>query len=229
MNEIELIKYKITDFFNKNPNLFTEEEKSYILDCSLKSINSYDLTIDLIREVYDELNLLPEEKNVYKSFLKLLDTEFSIKDKNIIEVGGGVLPRLATRINDMQTTGKITVYDPRLSTYVKEKTNFKLVREKFNKDTNIYDTNLIIGFMPCKGAEVILDTALNKNLDFMVGLCEGGLHGDEYDYFETDDEWRHSLINHTKRKVKTLGLGNLEIAYQKEYGNPYPIIYNKRI
>ena len=86
----------------------------------------------------------------------------------------------------------------------------------------------MLAFMPCEPAETFIDAATENKIDFMLALCEGGPHGDEYDYFESDEEWLDSMIYRAKRGVKDNGMGTLGIQYLKKYEDPYPVIYNHR-
>ena len=217
----------IIELIVKYPELFTEAERSYLINNAPLSFEG-KLIPDLFREVYDKLDLLEDDKNIYCAFLNLLDREFDIKDKEIIEVGGGIFPQLAKRISRIQTKGQIKVYDPRLSQYEDNTSKMTLVREKFTCNTKVEDVDLLIGFMPCEATYNIIDSATKNDIDFMIALCEGGPHGDIYDYFESDDEWLHSIISFAEGLVEDNKMGTLEKTYLKEFHNPYPIIYNKR-
>lgn len=82
--------------------------------------------------------------------------------------------------------------------------------------------------MPCKGAETLLDLALNNKKDFVLWLCEGGPHGDEFDFFEDDEEWRNYMIDKAKSGVEENGMGKLKVKMINEFSDKYPIIYNER-
>lgn len=220
-------KSKIEAFFRKYPDLFKDYEKKYILNY-LNSFNKRELVPDLVREVYDELGIIPDDSNIYIAFIDFISRQYRLKDKNIIEVGGGVLPRLGKRIAANLDNGRIVVYDPRLSRYEIGTDKLKLVREKFTKDTDVENADLMIGLMPCEAANVIVDSATKNRIDFVLALCEGGPHGDEFDFFEDETEWLAYIIKETKRTVEENEMGKLKLKYMREYGNPYPIIYNDR-
>ena len=217
----------LLSFFNSNPGIFTKEEERYIL-------SYHDLVFDneycpeLVREVFDELGLIPSKINIYDGFFKLVDDTFSVKDKNIIEIGGGVLPSLGKRIVTKIGNGKLTIYDPRLSKYLKDTEKMVLKREMFTEYLDVSNSDLLVALMPCKGAEDVIASALKNRKDFMIGLCEGGEHGDYFDYFEDEEEWRTALICNTSQLIRYKDMGKLKIKYLKEYGDPYPIIYNER-
>lgn len=217
----------IVEYLTKYPEAFTCEEKNSIVTYITDS--EYEFFIpDIMRELYDELNILPENKSLYKAFMLLVDDIFKIKNKKIVEVGGGIIPTLGKRISKFQDSGKITIYDPRLSIYEKDTDRMVLKREKFNIKTDIRGNDLLIGLMPCEAANVIVESALKNKMDFALALCEGGPHGDMFDYFEDEEEWRMSLIQYAAAMVEEQNMGKLKIKYLKEYGDPYPIIYNER-
>ena len=220
-------KDKIVHFLEEYPDIFTDIEKRYIM-CYADALDKEKLIPDIIREVYDELSVIPDENNIYIGFMNLISEIYDIKDKKILEIGGGVLPRLGKRISTVLDTGKIVVYDPRLSHYEQSTDKMRLVKKEFRRDSSIDDADLIIGLMPCKAAEVIVDSAITNNVDFVLALCEGGFHGDEYDFYESPEEWINSMISYTRREVEDKGMGQLKIKSLEKYGSPYPVIYNDR-
>jgi len=214
----------VRQFLDKYPEIFTDFERSCILNYNSSSTF---MPADA-REVWDYLGILPNDLNIYVGFLKLLRDNFNIEDRNIIEVGGGVLPSFGRRIIPHLRNGKLTIYDPRLSVYEAESSKLKLVRDKFTKKTSLGDCDLLIGLMPEEAVEVLIDRAVDNGIDFMVALSDGGPHGDAYDFYEDGDEWRHSQIYSAEVGIEKANMGKLGIQYMKEYGNPYPVVYNNR-
>lgn len=219
--------FMVKEYLEKYPDIFTAEEKKYIVSCLKYEFEDY-LIPDCLRELYDELGILSDDKNVYKGFIEIADEAFKLSHRNILEVGGGILPRLGERISALQETGSITVYDERLSKYKEDTDNLKLVRKNFDKTIEIGNADLLIGLMPCKAAELIIDVAALNNVDFMIALCEGGPHGDEFDYFEDEEEWQHSVIYSARCAVRDKDMGKLMIKSMENYGSSYPVIYNDR-
>lgn len=219
---------KVAKYVIEKSDIFTEYERKCLLNYALRGHAKDKMIPDLVREVYDELKLLDDDNNIYLGFMDLLDREFQYKERNIIEVGGGIIPSLAKRIAKEQTTGKIKVYDPRLSKYENDKEKLTLVREKFYSETPLQSANLLIGFMPCEATYSIIDSASRNNVDFMIALCEGGPHGDVFDYFEDEVEWLNTMLYMAERGVEDHNMGTLEKTYLKKYHNPYPVVYNKR-
>ena len=149
-----------------------------------------------------------------------------------MEVAGGILPRLGKRIAHYQKVhcgkGTITVYDPRISVYESDTDRLKFVRKQFHKDTDIRNTNLILGLQPCEATYALLDSAFQTKTDFMVALCEGGVHGEPYDFYEDADEWVHGVLCYTEDAVKRYGMGKMKVLSLKQYGDPWPVIYNHK-
>lgn len=218
----------VLDLLRKYPDTFDENEINYLLNYAKRGHREGTMIPDLVREVYDELDILNDNENIYLGFMDLLSKKFNYQDRNIIEVGGGIFPRLAKRISNEQVTGKITVYDPRLNNKEVSNDRLKLVRKKFYAHEDVKDTNLLIGFMPCEATYNIIDAAARNNIDFIIALCEGGPHGDIYDYFESDRDWLGTMLYMAERAVEDNNMGTMEKTYLKEYHNPYPVIYNKR-
>ena len=226
MNRLAMSKFLVSKFLEEHPDYYD----SYEIDFLKRSNSSLFklFTGDVSREIYDELDLIPDEYNMYLAFLDLLEEKFGIEDKNIVEVGRGIIPRLAKRINMKQKNGTITVYDPRLGSDIHGNERLILKREKFDRGTIIdADTDLIIGLMPCKGAEYLIEQAGNNGIDFMLWLCEGGPHGDIFDFYESDEEWLDSMMYYAKSKVENNKMGKLMVKRIDELSD-YPIIYNER-
>ncbi len=201
------------------------------MHCLIDAIRNMDISelyvVELAREVFDELGLIPGEYNIYEKFSNVVDSIHGLDNKNIIEIGGGRFPRLAKRIRLKQKNGSITVYDPNLHVEFDSK-RFKLRRRRANAYTDVNNCDLIIGLMPCKGAETLLDLALKNRKDFVLWLCEGGPHGDEFDFFEGEDEWKNYMIDRAKSGVEANGMGKLKVKTINEFSDKYPIIYNER-
>ena len=216
----------VVDFLARHPGYYDQYEEECIKSYALRE-NERNFYLDIMREIYDELGFIPDEKNMYITFIKMIEETFGIEGKNIIEVGGGIIPRLGKRIHLKQNTGTITVYDPRLGRHYESEDRFTLVREEFTKKTPVDGADLIVGLMPCKGAEPLLDQAIKNNIDFILWFCEGGPHGDYFDYFEDDDEWLSSTLYFARKGVEENKMGKLKVKHLEQFST-YPIVYNER-
>lgn len=220
-------KQKLREFINNTPYQVVEEYGPWFVSRVEIGNGENSLNREVIREIYDEVGIIPESHNIYNAFLAEIKRIHGIDGRHIIEVGGGAFPRLAERIRLEQRSGSIKVFDPRLFEGLPESKGLKLVREPFRRNTPTYNANLLIGLMPCGGAEPLIENATSKGIDFITWLCEGGYHGEPVDYFESDDEWRSTMIYMAKRGVEEKKMGKLMIKTLPEF-SPYPIIYNQR-
>ena len=161
---------------------------------------------------------------------KIYDVSNIEEGENIVEVGGGVVPSLAKRIALKQQKGTITVYDPRLiETLHQDIPNLVLKKQKFTTETKEPQADLYIAFMPCEATQQIIGTVGENKQDFIIAACEGGPHGEMFDYFESDDEWLHCMLWYARRTIEKADLGELVISEELEkYNDPYPVFYNRR-
>lgn len=224
----EEYKRRVNDFLEAHKDEYTTREYNYIKKNAawgLQAKNGFHIT-DILRQVYAEVGLLPEEQDMYNGFIKLIQDNFDM-DRNIVEVAGGIVPSLAKKIALKQNGGTITVYDKRVITPDESPENLVVKRQMFSKDTQIPSAEMIIGFMPCDATIDIIEAACKNNIDFMVALCEGGSQ-DKYGYLESDEEWIENVEYVATRSMRQGNMGKLAKTYLKEYGNPYPVIYNVR-
>ena len=231
MNIDETINRRIREYVNKNKKYYDEYEQYFLEGLTIEVLRKYykyELP-DIARQVLEEIGYykIVNEESGYDAFIDVIDKQFGL-EKNIVEVGGGIIPTLAKRISLKQKKGTITIYDPRLSNYYTENDKFILKKEKFKRNTNVDNKDLLMGFMPCAAAQQIIENATDNNLDFIIALCEGGPHGDEFDYFESDEEWVGSMIYLAQRGVEEKNMGEVKKLSFKKYGNQYPVIYNNR-
>ena len=217
---------KVLKYLRDNISNYSESEINYICK-NYDYLEHNKFVPDILRQIYDELGLLDDKDNLYLGFIDIIKDKFNI-DSNIVEVGGGVIPSLGKNITLNQKSGTVTVYDPRLSIYEEDTSKFHLVRKPFTESTNIGNHNLMVALMPCEACETVIRSAIKNKIDFMLGFCEGGPHGDEFDYFEDDDEWLNSMLYLAKDGIEENGMGKMKVKYLQECKNPYPVIYNER-
>ena len=217
---------KVQNFLKENEYGYSARELEFIRN-NWRFFIDRKFHVDLLRQLYSELNLISDEANIYNGFMKILEENFDI-DTDIIEVGGGRIPSLAKKIALKQKKGTITVYDPDLISTDSPYPNMVLRKQPFTLQTPVEKEQLIIGFMPCEAAEKIIYNARENQAHFLIALCEGGPHGDEFDYFESEDEWLFSMIYSAKDAANKTGHGPLQIADLKQFDDPYPVIYTKK-
>lgn len=227
MQEISNDEYRrrMSTFLETHSSYYTEAELRYLKKL-MERRSDANIYRDKLRQIYDELGLIPDSANIYQGFLNLIIEKYGI-ERNIIEVGGGIVPSLSKKIALRQKTGKITVYDPRLMPITTTNERFVLKEEYFSKSTSIGDADLIIGFMPCEATIDIIDSALENRVDFMIALCEGGSRIG-FEWLENDEEWISFVVNYANVKSRAHNFGTVENAFLHEYKDPYPVIYSKR-
>lgn len=216
----------VIDFLREHEDAFTSFEKKQILDTL-----DYDYILNMHNyiclEVYDGLGLLPDSLNPYKAFLKLLDDQFDVKNKNIIEIGGGKIPCLAKRISSIQNMGCITAYDPNLiedGIY----DNLILRKRRFTSITNVSNADILVGLLPCGSSSIIVSAAARYNKDFMIALCDSHNNLELFDDVEENLDWPDNFIEEVKTIVEDNAMGKLKVKRLNEIGDNYPIIYNDR-
>ena len=216
--------HRIIKFVETHATSYTPIEQEFIkknILWGMKHPNQMNLLLQLYEEVGFDIG-----DNIYKGFISLIENNFDI-NKNIIEIGGGIIPTLGKNIALKQKSGTVTVYDPRLITDISHPDNLILKKELFNKSSNIENTSMIIGFMPCEATNTIIEVACENNLDFIIALCEGGTRPG-YEWLETDDEWISHVKSNAIRGLKNSNLGTLGMTFLTQYNDPYPVIYNKK-
>ena len=222
----QTLKPMIEKYLCEHQEYFTEAEKKYIMDNFSSGIFT-DFSDALLRQIYDELNLIDDEHNIYLGFTSLIERVHGL-DKNILEVGGGKIPCLGKSIALRQKSGTITVYDPSLIITDTSHKNLILKKKNFTTQLIIPKPDLIIGFTPTTATDQILEYAFATNTDFMIALSDVF---DEIDYYQEDDIWTHwqqEKIYEARAKVTENNMGKLLVDTLEKYDNPYPIIYNSR-
>ncbi len=230
MNREEVMNERFRRFVDSHLDYFNEEEQEYLKNESIKSIlETPGLMPDVARQMLEVIGYYDDkkEKSGYETFMNIAEEEFGL-DKKIVEVGGGIIPVLGHKISLRQNHGSITIYDPRLTSHYPATDKFILKKEKFSRNTDIKDTDLIISFMPCTATYELIDTVTKKRKDFLIALCEGGPHGEPYDYFESDEEWVNAMLLLAQRGIEDNDMGKLKVLSFDKSISPYPVIYNKR-
>lgn len=216
----------VIDFLREHEDAFTSFEKKQILD-ALNGDYIWSMHNHICLEVYDGLNLLPDSINPYKAFVKLIDEQFDIKDKKVIEIGGGKIPSLGRRMSSIQDLGSVIVYDPNLiedGIY----DNLELKKRRFTSITNVSTADLLVGLLPCGASSIIVSAATRYNKDFIIALCDSHNNLELFDGMEEDLDWPNSFIEEAKFIVEENNMGKLKVKRLNEIGINYPIIYNDR-
>lgn len=218
------LHHQILKFLKDHEEDYTDEEKNFILRNYTWGRQS-DLVSDILRQIYDELNLLDDSRNIYNGFLDLLEEHFDI-NQDIIEIGGGKIPTLGKRLALRQKSGTVTVYDDKLISTKTDIPNLSLIKRRLSPSDTISKANMIIGFMPCEGTETAIKLAEKNRLDFMIAFCDGSCQNE--DFYMPAEDWEQGMIYEAKKASERANLGTVNKTYMLQYQNPYPVIYNKR-
>lgn len=216
----------IENYLKEHPGVFTEYEIDYILWFS-KKWNGRGEIPHFVLELYDELGILPADKNVYQEFMKLLQKEVGVDGKNVLEVAGGILPRLGERIALSQNSGSLTIYDPRLSREIEDRDSFILRRENFTRELNGDGYDLVVALKPYEATEELIRWTIDNRINFMIGLCDGGIHGEPYDFYDSTEEYLNGMKYLAARGVESQNMGKAYVKKLKNCDYDYPIIFNK--
>lgn len=219
----------VLDYIEKHYCDYTEHERNYIKrNLSYLKKNESTLSIrtpHFLRQIYDELGIIPDNENTYYGFVKLLEEKMDI-NRNVIEVASGIIPNVARSVASRQKSGSITSYDPRLTVQTALLPNMTIKRENFTSKTKVKPNSLLLGFMPCEATIDIIESAAINNADFMIGLCEGGSRKKFY-WLEYEDEWLGFVNSYANNKFRKREDVTIETASLSDYGDPYPVIYTK--
>lgn len=205
---------------------YPKEAVSYIL----KNYGN-DLDVarpDLMNQVYDATGIFTEDNNPYLQYLNLIEDYFGLNN-NILEIGGGFYPSLASHIADKQLilkSGTITVYDENLITTSLK--NINLIKRNFTLNDSVDNFDLLIGIMPCQATPLIIKKANESKKNFFIALCGCTHFSQEYLMFHvpTQEAWFEYIRNiYYKTNIDDIKL--IELESPTEY-NRYPILIKKK-
>ena len=171
----------------------------------------------VLREIYASMGVLEQSENEYMKIFNLLKIEFDL-GCNILEIGGGSYPVLASYIDRYQHKigkGTITVIDPAIC--INKLGNVKLVKEKFNFGDDISKYDLIVSQSPCLKIDEFSAAAIEKNKSFFVTLCNCILerYPNLVDYYYDDESFDpifEQLLSEMKVYNSTLKNNDLQIG-----------------
>lgn len=215
-------KKRLEAFFKKYD--YDEEIEKFILN-SL----STNCMCDVISQAYSACDILEEKDNMYLEFLTNLEKYFTL-DHNIVDVGGGLYPALATYIKEKQVKlkkGTITVFDSDL--VVNKLNGIVLKKELFTENTQIENCDLIIGTYTCEATIPIIRNARKNYIPFSIALC-GCTHFSSqelnsipyYANYQIQNLWNEYIMDEIYKDLPNDM--EIKIDYFKNPYHPYPII-----
>lgn len=124
---------------------------------------------DVEYQVYSAIGVYDYQEDCYDKSIKDIKETYDL-NVNILEVGCGYYPRVAEKISKIQTTGRITVMDPRVIPV--DNIGVRINRAAFDKNTEVRGYNLIIGIMPCEATVPIIESACKNDIDMYIQVCD---------------------------------------------------------
>ena len=230
----DILNLKFQKFLLKYGPNYSEEALSYIKENFGKPID-YKTTPDVLRQIYTDFGMYPDEENFYLAHLKKIRNNFDIT-KNILEVGCGPVPAFGNILAKEQLrlgSGTITVYDPRLVVEKPKYPNMKLYKKNFTLDTSVSNYDLITGIFPCEATEDIIKSACTNKKDFYVAMC-GCTHFDYFyiimhKYMVSPYMYQQYVISKAEELLENNNNGRLCVdVIDDNFEIDYPILYNKK-
>ena len=226
-NELKIVK-KFKKFMDEHDILYEEDARNYILDYFMPSI--YDnCAPDILLEIMEELGLTHVNGDFYQEHLDRIKNDFGLS-RNITEIGGGWIPSFAEKIAKEQikmSKGTITVYDPQLIIDTPKYANMTLIKDKFNLDSDVSKSDLLIGILPCEATKSIIESAANNNIDFYIAMC-GCVHSSN-PFINNPFYYQKEITSYASRLCNESNLGDLVVDYlPNNFDLRYPILKNKR-
>ena len=217
----------ITTYLKEHDDSFTYNEKERIKVALCNFSAGYNLYDYLCLQICDELGLLPDDQNPYKAFSDTLNEEFNVENKRIKEIGGGKLLRIGKRVANIQNMGTITIYNTNSIIKDGDYPNLRVVKKRFKDSRDANSTDVLVGLLAYTSAPVVVKTAIDKNIDFMIALFD---KQNPYLFCEGNESNLNQLdeFDNTERDILNSNLGKLKVKRLKEIGEQYPIIYNDR-
>lgn len=235
MNAKEQLKYmkKFVDYLNTYGYEYTELAIEFLLESFLLPM-SIESTPDILKQIYDELDMLLPEENCYLQFAQLVGETYGW-NSHILEIGGGSFPSFSKHMDEFQqsrnSSGTITTYDPRL--VVNKLGNIRLHKEFFSKEMTVESYDLIVGIMPCEATSMIIKKATKEHKEFFLAMC-GCIHYEGLDVPRgifgpkpiTYDEYVEKIYNLAREQEKD----GFEVIKEdaKQYSFKYPIIRSQK-
>ena len=212
------------DFLLKYEELYDKKMIKFIKDNFKSGMHSSEI-VDILKQVYAYLGILPEEQNIYKKCLDIIKEEYGL-EQNILEIGAGAIPIFSMYVDEEQKNGSITAYDKYL---VPNKLgNIKIYKKNFTMNDSTKDYNLVVGIYPCDASYMLIQKAAEENKDMLLLSCDCTHFSTGYLQFNMPDidEWHDYLYYRACTKYEN----KKEIVRKKIMCGELPktLIYTKR-
>lgn len=216
-NGVFEINYKLSQFFKEYGDYLLEREIRYIKEHMFDE----DLYINTtILEIYEHLGLSKYLKcDLYQHFFNHLKKDCEI-NKSILEVGSGLIPSFARKINENQSSGKVTAMDPLIIPDIYDSIDIKTC--EFTSETDVSEYDLIVGQYICELIILVIDSSFIHDIDMYVQMCE--CLPRQYRINNSADKFFESILSRldilsglTGRQYEILGYKDLNYPIIKTY------------
>ena len=167
------IKEKVMAFWQENKEKYPQICQEGLWNDILEEYNRFEIPCEVL-QIYDYLDLLKDENNIYKMFATFYFENFQDSyNKNIIDIASGCIPVTALRLQEgiilNSGKGKVTAYDPWMIDL--NFSGLKAKRKEFTENTGIKKADILTATLPCNATELIIYRALEAEKEFLIQLC----------------------------------------------------------
>lgn len=136
----------------------------------IKKLNDLTNATDLYKQVFSALEILPEESDIYRCYLKKLKEYFTL-NQHILEIGCGFFPSFARLIDIEQNeleNGTITCYDKNV--IIDSLGNISIYQRNLSRD-NLNGYDLIASTLSCDATSISIQKAYEYKKMLFLGIC----------------------------------------------------------
>lgn len=225
--QVEFYRERLNEFLKDNEALYTQKELSYIKEQFLGYFFSYDLSMDIMDEVYQSTGVYDiVTHNIYSEFYTILTRYFDI-NRNLLEVACGRLASFAKIVANQQTNGSVTAIDPDLR--IDSNEGITLIKRKFNFNQDLSNIDLIYAIRPCQSIINIIKLANANDIDLCVLLCKC-IHFTERQLEKREGYVEYyDWVEYLEEVMKSTLPKNREFIIEQSEINRTPIFITKRL
>lgn len=192
------IKENVTTFWQENKEKYPQAMQDGLWADILADHKQFNIPCAVL-QIYDYLDLLKDEYNIYKLFANFYFEYFENPyNKNIIDIASGRIPSSALRLQEgillNSGKGKVTAYDPGMLDL--KFPGLKVKRKRFTEMTRIKKYDILTATLPCDATELIIKRAIEAEKEFLVQLCP--CVPEEYFPFVSYNMWVNRLYDYVK-------------------------------
>lgn len=220
IEQINYFQKKFYEYMQKYGALYPVDTRDYIIEHLFDDNFDKNIYVDVMSQVYETIGVFDVvHDTVYENFYNLLKDNYNL-DRNLLEVGCGYFPSFANKVSENQKKGSITVMDP--DVIVQKLGKLKIIKSRFNKDTDVSKYELIYGLFPCDATIDMIRSANEFDKDLCIELC-GCVHTSD-PLMISYDSWLYRVEHILKSTIPD----NREFTMEEKDNLPYPLIKTYR-